>query len=215
MICKSCGVEIGGARFCGNCGQDQQTETMKTRYVPDYERKTVECYPSTYRENKTIAFYGRLGWTVISTQRNQEFTGQSSDGTAHYSSCTRILFERDRNIENYAEIKRLSDIAEQDWDSEPRTRKLKTFIFGTVAGALLLTIALCALIFFRGSSLASGALPAGAIGLALLIFSASFLAFHSRRNRRNTAVVESAKRVSLEAADACEKLIQKAKAKRA
>ena len=73
------------------------------------ETITVQVYPDDSIINRTIAEYERFGWEVISNQRMQEFTGQTSygDGSSanHYSTFNKITFSRDKDAAWYEEVK--------------------------------------------------------------------------------------------------------------
>ena len=72
------------------------------------ESVTIQCYPSDNEVNNTIASYERFGWELVSNQRCQEFTGQTSysDGssTEHYSTFVKLTFSRDKDAKWYKEV---------------------------------------------------------------------------------------------------------------
>jgi len=152
MFCKQCGNEMqDGLKFCGSCGANQESgasaaQPVQTAYrAPNYEFKTVRCYPSDSAEDKYRRFYEDCGWTILDMDRKQKFDGQTtaSDGsrTSHYSTQTHIKLQRDKNRPNYDKIKELSDIAENYFDTTPNTKKSnKAFLAPLIIGAVLLLL---------------------------------------------------------------------------
>jgi len=128
MFCSSCGKEVGEAKFCPNCGAGRDgvaTATAQPAYkAPNFEFKTVRCYPSDYQEQRYKEFYEGCGWTILDMDRKQQYTGQSSDGTKHYSTQTHIKMQRDKNHPNYEKIAELSEKAEKYFDTNANTKKV-------------------------------------------------------------------------------------------
>ena len=140
MYCVKCGAQLDdNAEFCSKCGTNQTNNLSpdKGYRAPNYEFKTVRCYPSDYSENKYKEFYENCGWTILDMDRKQEYTGQDSSGTRHYSTQTHIKMQRDKNMPNYEKIKELSDKAEEYFDTTPKTKSIRRWIFIAILAAIL------------------------------------------------------------------------------
>ncbi|MCL2630534.1 MAG: hypothetical protein FWD49_03285 [Firmicutes bacterium] len=85
--------------------------------MPNYEFKTLKCYPNDYTEQRYVDFYQNCGWQIMDMDRKQVYTGQSSDGTKNYSTSTHIKMQRDTSMLNYAKIAELSAKAERYFDT--------------------------------------------------------------------------------------------------
>jgi hypothetical protein len=112
-----------GAAFCASCGASQADGGAVSQgggYIaPNFEFKTVRCYPSDATESKYKYFYEGCGWIIMDMDRKQVYTGQSADGTRHYSTQTHIKMQRDKNRPNYDKIYELSAKAESYFDTTP------------------------------------------------------------------------------------------------
>ena len=128
MFCKKCGKEMpDNAIFCSGCGTSPEGEAGATfgHKPPNYEFKTVKCYPNEYTENMHKDFYEACGWQIVDMDRKQLFDGQDDLGTKHYSTSTYIKMQRDKNRPNYERIMELSAKAESYFDTSPNTISLK------------------------------------------------------------------------------------------
>ena len=122
MFCKQCGTQmLENSQFCGKCGggQNGQVGGYQQQQVykpPNYEMRTVQCYPSDEAEREEVDFYAMCGWEVMGMDRKQTFEGTFSDGTGgqskRYLTRSHIQIKRDRNMPNFIKIKELSDKAD-------------------------------------------------------------------------------------------------------
>lgn len=112
------------------------------------ETITTQCYPSDDKINEMVSMYQNFGWELVSNQRCQEYTGQTSgsDGstTNHYSTFNKLTFSREKSSPWYKEVvqleKRYVEVNEELstlYRREPKvswyTKPVNIFIAGSLA----------------------------------------------------------------------------------
>ncbi len=204
MFCAKCGTQLDdGTEFCPKCGASQTgAETPQQNYrAPNYEFKTVRCYPSDYTENKYREFYENCGWTILDMDRKQVYSGQDSSGTQHYSTQTHIKMQRDKNMPNYEEIRKLSDTAEEYFDTTAKTKPTTRWIIVAVVAILGLIFNL----LFGAPALI--AVPfAVIIGVCVLMFTLAVT-----KNKKMRKIYYANKAISDKAYEECKKLVAQSK----
>jgi len=226
MFCSNCGKETGDAKFCPGCGASRDgvaTAAQVAYKVPNFEFKTVRCYPSDAAETKYKDFYEGCGWTILDMDRKQIFAGQTqgyNTRTNHYSTQTHIKMQRDKNHPNYEKIAELSEKAEAYFDTSPKTVKLNRTPQG-LGGLALIGVGLLALIFggFYGcmdslssfsdyQTITTVSLIAGAVMMAVGILLVVLAVLSMKK--KNPGIIESYNKNKAEADAAyaeCKKLV--------
>jgi len=169
--------------------------------MANYEFKTTQCYPHAATESMYKNFYEGCGWEILDMDRKQEYKGQSSDGTKHFSTQTHIKLRRDKSMKNYSEIETLSAEAEAYFDTTPKkspSGKYGFYLF--IIGALILIIGII------GKSM-----PLDIAGGAVLAFGVLLLAIGAKKNKALKASYLVSKAAADEAFEKCKKLVDGAR----
>lgn len=133
MFCPKCGGTVTeGVAFCPGCGAP--TTAASAQKAPLIETKVVQIYPDSDLEADTISLYQKCGWTVVSSERQQERSGNT------ISTFIRITFQRDKNMPNYSEIKRISDEVMSIAGTRPKQESTDGAKYIIAAGLFLITL---------------------------------------------------------------------------
>lgn len=198
MFCPKCGAQIsGGSLICEKCGAALTS-------APDYEYKTVRCYPSESTEERYREFYEACGWKITDMDRRQTF-----DGNKTYSTQTHIKLQRDKNMLYYDEIRDLSERAELYFDTKPNTKKL-VFTFTVAAVSLLIALLLVGIYAIGGGADIFSYLPVfvcSAVSVLTLIIGV----IRIRKNKKIKENYYESKRVADKAFRECKELVRQSK----
>lgn len=197
MFCVRCGAQIrDGSLICDKCGATQTN-------APDYEYKTVRCYPSEATEERYREFYENCGWKVTDMDRRQTFEGQSG-GTKTYATQTHIKLQRDKNMPYYEEIRALSAEAESYFDTTPK-KKSVLLPFACSFAFLICLITLCF------------SMPTNIIYIAFCIFGVPFIApliigiVRISKNKKFKESYYANKKYADQAYEKCKQLVRKSR----
>ncbi len=199
MFCVKCGAQISDeSKVCEKCGAAQKT-------APDYEYKTVRCYPSDSTENKYKMFYESCGWKITDIDRRQTYDGQSFDGTQNYSTQTHIKMQRDKNMPNYDKIRELSEKAEGYFDTVPNKKRCASWLAIGIFAIIVGTIA-CIMASMLG-------LPFYAFIVAIVIGVCCLIPgiLRIKSNKKVEAQYYANKAIADKALEECKALVRKSK----
>jgi hypothetical protein len=217
MFCRDCGKEVAG-EFCGGCGAAAAgapapaAPQQKGGYGgPNYEFKTVKCYPDEGTEQRYVGFYQDMGWEVVDMDRKQTFDGQSynafdGSSTSHYSTSTYIKMKRDKNRPNYAQIAQLSAVAEDYFDTSPKKSKKTGAIVAIVIGVIAVLAGLANIGGIRYGGLPAVLVP-GLVGVGLLVLGILLMVKGSKKDKALSESYYANKAEADRAYEECRRLV--------
>jgi len=136
MFCKKCGMQMAtDGMFCARCGESCGADNRQLQsHQGNYENKLERNSSHGCGFENTTEFYTNMGWEILGI----------SEDTGMYLNL-HIKMQRNKNMQNYGQIKELSDVAESYLtDSENQGVKIfnarRKTIGMTVWAAILLWV---------------------------------------------------------------------------
>jgi hypothetical protein len=196
MFCRTCGTSVpNDGAVCLKCGaaQNAQDHVRQTYRPLNLESKIVDVYPSKKAEREAIEFFESTGWILSASAKTQDTKMNkelhipllSASVTTKIvfttSTCTRMTFQRDRNMPAYERIKELSEDAESFFGMISKVSLVDVFVRFLFA-AIFLVGGILSLIYIP-NILGNVGLIVAAVSFVLCIIM-FFLWFHGIRQRK-------------------------------